>query len=488
MKTELYPEFEKAFGKITLTDAAKSRIISTCKAENAKLREIPKRSGLKLAAILAAAALILGGTVCAAMNGVFGGGLKSHIPENLPSDMAEYPGTVMLPPTGEIHTETDETSESDSAGISVTCDAVSGGGNVIYINLTVRGTDGNSPLTLSPGRILERAYSHDASVTFSDGTKKEIQFWKTESGSDLLRFEGLLILSDAEKSHIGEKAVLNTGHLEYDFSVSTDAKLSAPLGELLSTLEESEAVREGECLRYANGEVAYRYTLGKGDAANAAFGKLGFSSDLPEAFIDSYAIAPYGEISGGRQYDALYIGYSGAPILEADGYETKIIEYSDSRKVIAIAASGRDVTLSALSGITSLRAVEYGTELISDPLECEILLAASDGEITTVLDNVKINVGGEKILLDSLKLDAASLTLYGTTDAKTLPGLEPLMAGAKLTTSDSREIACGDKFSSGTDADGRFTMNWILSEVIDPRKVTSLELGGKSIEISESVK
>lgn len=131
MKTELYPEFEKAFEKITLTAAAKSRIISTCKAENAKLREIPKRSGLKLAAILAAAALILGGTVCAAMNGVFGGRLKSHIPKNLPSDMAEYPGSVMLPPNGEIHTETDETSENDPAGISVTCDAVSGGGNVI---------------------------------------------------------------------------------------------------------------------------------------------------------------------------------------------------------------------------------------------------------------------------------------------------------------------------------------------------------------------
>ena len=87
--------------------------------------------------------------------------------------------------------------------------------------------------------------------------------------------------------------------------------------ELLSTLEESEAVRDGEYLRYANGEVAYRYTLGKGNAANVTFGELGFSSDLPESFIDPYAIAPYGEISGGRQYDALYIGYSGAPILEA---------------------------------------------------------------------------------------------------------------------------------------------------------------------------
>ncbi len=153
------------------------------------------------------------------MNGVFGGRLKSHITENLPSDMTEYPGNVMLPPTGETRAEPDETSENDPAGISVTCDVVSGGGNVIYINLTVRGNDGQSPLTLSPGRILSRAYSHDASVTFSDGTKKNIQLWKTDSAPDLLHFEGLLILSDAEKSHIGEKALLNTGHLEYDFSV-----------------------------------------------------------------------------------------------------------------------------------------------------------------------------------------------------------------------------------------------------------------------------
>ena len=82
---------------------------------------------------------------------------------------------------------------------------------------------------------------------------------------------------------------------------------------------------------------------------------------------------------------------------------------------------------------------------------------------------MKIKVGGEKISLDSLKLDAASLTLYGTTGVKALPGLESLMATAKLTTSDGREIACVDKFSAGTDADGRFTMNWIISEVIDPR-------------------
>ena len=101
---------------------------------------------------------------------------------------------------------------------------------------------------------------------------------------------------------------------------------------------------------------------------------------------------------------------------------------------------------------------------------------------------MKIKVGGEKIILDSLKLDAASLTLYGTTDVKALPGLESLMATAKLTTSDGREIACGDKFSAGTNADGRFTMNWILSEVIDPRKVTSLELGGKSVGIPELAK
>ena len=446
-------ELKRSFDSIKLGESARARIISVCRAETVRPR---RRVGVRRAVAIIVAALLAGGTICAAVGGVIRHTFRRRIPDSLPGGMVERPKIEL------------SASDSDTAADDyvITCDAVAGGGGTFCFELTLRRSDGGNVIDTSAK--IERVYSNDASATLPDGTKKNITLWGLDVSTPAeIRLGGTLIGTD---SLIGENVTLNTGHIGYDAVSVSDPELTAPLCELLAPVGSSGVVHTGDDLVYADGSVAYGFTLEKGD------GRIGFSEAFPDAVIDSFAIAPHGEIRGDRQYDALYIGYSGAPVLELDGYRTDIVEYGE-RSVIAISAPGRDVTLEELDSL-SARAVTYISETLTEPREAVVRLAGSDKLIEKTFEPVEVTVGGGTILFDRISLSASALTLSGSTDADELPGLEEMMKDALIVGSDGKKRVCGDKFTAGTTADGRFEVSWILREITAPDEVSALEFGG----------
>lgn len=454
-------ELKRGFDSVKLGESARARIISVCKAEAARQRH---RVSVRRVIAIIAAALIVGGTVCAAVSGVIRHTFSRRIPDSLPGDMVERSGTELNAPGSDAATDS----------FVITCDAVSGGGGTFCFELTLRRADGGNVIDTSAE--IERVYSGDASVTLPDGTKKDIVLWGLDVSTPTeIRLGGTLICPD---SLIGESVTLNIGHIRYDSVTVSDPELTAPLCELLAAVGSSEVTRTGDDLVYADGSVAYGFTLENGD------GRLGFSKAFPDAVIDSFAVAPHGEIHGDRQYDALYIGYSGAPVLEFDGYRTDIVEYGE-RAVIAISAPGRDVTLDEFDSM-SARAVTYISETLTEPREAVVRLAGSDKLIEKTFDPVEVTIGGGTILFDRISLSATALTLSGSTDADELPGLEEMMKDALLVGADGGKKVCGDKFTAGTTSDGRFEASWLLREIAAPDEVQALELGGAVFRLGDN--
>ncbi len=115
-----------------------------------------------------------------------------------------------------------------------------------------------------------------------------------------------------------------------------------------------------------------------------------------------------------------------------------------------------------------------------------VTLPAASTPIDCAIPPLTLTANGTTITLDRLTLDGTNLILTGHCSATgriELPDLGPILDAATLTLDDGSTVACGTKNGSGTDADGRFVLNWLMATVVDPTRVTAITLDGVTVPL-----
>lgn len=190
-------------GEQRIPDEARARIMAACRTEAARTRRLPRpAAGILIAAAIITAATLTVGAIGSATEW-FGlrGWSQSHFVDD--------PDIVI--PQPDARTTVDA---STDASLELRCHAVTGGGNQLYLALTLARTNGSDVVTVAAGETLLQIDFPDSALTFDDGTTKKVYISHlADSTPDCIRLEGSVLLNNAELAHIGQTATLAPGEM-----------------------------------------------------------------------------------------------------------------------------------------------------------------------------------------------------------------------------------------------------------------------------------
>lgn len=195
--------FFRKLRKERLPNDARARIMAACRAEAAHTKRTPRRTAMLLiaAAVITAATLTVGAIGSATEWFGLRGRAESHF--------ADDPDIVITQP--------DAVATVDDGGLApivLSCDAVTGGGNQLYLGLTLKRTDGSNVLAVEDGETLLYIDFPGAVLTLPDGTQRKVYISPLgDSTPDCIRLEGSVLLYNADLVHIGQPATFEPGEM-----------------------------------------------------------------------------------------------------------------------------------------------------------------------------------------------------------------------------------------------------------------------------------
>ena len=221
------------------------------------------------------------------------------------------------------------------------------------------------------------------------------------------------------------------------------------------------------------------------------------SDEYPDAVIESYAIAPHGEITSGlgRQPQALYLRIRTESLpcdspenlvfrsAEAE-YETRSVDIIEDGYIIAIKKTDfTDFTEDDLFDIVGCSGKVFTeSELCSFDEGVRVSLDFKHEAVDMTIDPVTIKLATGDIVIDSVSMTNSQVNLYGTCTAEgKLFDLN--LNDAYAICEDGGTVALGHKNSAGTLPDGTFTIQWQNETVIDPEKIVSIVVNGTAIDL-----
>ena len=120
--------------------------------------------------------------------------------------------------------------------------------------------------------------------------------------------------------------------------------------------------------------------------------------------------------------------------------------------------------------------------VFSEPLPVTITVNSAEKQVTFEDGEFEILDSGIKLTCGSIS--AANVHFYGvcTLEGK-LYGLQDILKDACLIYDDGTTVPLGGKTDAGTLENGLFTVGWITGTLIDPERVTAIQIDGQTITI-----
>ncbi len=186
-----------------LPNEARAQIMASCRAEAARTRHLPRRTaGIIIAAAVITAATLTVGAIGSA-TAWFGlrGKTESHFVDD-PDIVITQPDALATVDTG------------NASPLEFRCDAVTGGGNQLYLSLSLTRTDGSDVITVEDGETLLHIDFPNAAITLADGTARKVYITPLgDSTPGCVHLEGSSLLYNADLVHIGQPATLTPGEM-----------------------------------------------------------------------------------------------------------------------------------------------------------------------------------------------------------------------------------------------------------------------------------
>ena len=180
---------KSAVQKLSLTESGKARILYGCRDyELTVSKRSPRVKWTLIAATILILMLTVGAVAVVSLRSPMTE-VKTHAGEDL--EIVDTQDSIIFEPI-----EDDE--------YIVSCDSVTGGGTEVYINITVKRSDGAIMTDrVSGGGTLPFVFAHYAELKLSDGTTSTLTFVATnDSNESVFHMEGHTILIGCEESKI----------------------------------------------------------------------------------------------------------------------------------------------------------------------------------------------------------------------------------------------------------------------------------------------
>lgn len=186
-----------------LPQAARARIMAACRAEVSRPPRIPRRAaGIIIAAALLIAATLTVGAIGSATEWF---GLRGKTQSHFMGD----PDIVIAQPDAVAAVD-----PGADTPLTLRCDAVTGGGNQLYLSLTLTRTDGGNIVTVEAGETLLQIDFPDAVITFADGAARKVYLTPlADSKPDCVRMEGSALLYDTDLARLDQAVTLIPGEM-----------------------------------------------------------------------------------------------------------------------------------------------------------------------------------------------------------------------------------------------------------------------------------
>ena len=507
-----------AVEKLTLSEAAKRRIIAGCEeASECETRRAPRiRWTLVTAALLLVALTV--GTLAA--TGVFRkapGRNKSHF--GTQSEIAFEPIISEIPANSNAVL-------SDDGEYVIRLNALTGGEDKVYIDCFLTRKDGGAITDKSSdGGELPLVNGGTGTLTLSDGTDSEV-FFKTISDSTETEYhlEGMALLvkprtedsdyeeylktrcySDEEIKELLDGATVSVGGL---FCVTDNTEridfAKHDLGEIIGDAEPGEAVPDKEPFYYYEDILVPNNIISELGAGGM---EIPLSSD-GAVVIDNFAFAPYGysRTDDETQVMALYINLKGFDedvgsfIIESQDDDTRLLtgavtshpapgiitvaihdEYQnnvtpeDLWKILGL--TGRRVETDAVCSFSS--AIEINGDFKNDVIERDI------DPVTMRFENGSLTITKVYISNTDLKLYGTSSVLGGTygTDGED-KSFDEIIKAAYVVTDNGETVMLGQKLVGGYDPETDLeVIGWQCETVLDPEKIAEIYIGDAVIKL-----
>ncbi len=474
---------ERAMRNVKLSDKARYRILSECKNEaEAPRKETVGHSPVRRVMALAATIALLSCTIFIVM--AINGGWFARLGTG--SHLGTDPDIIAF--------QSDEAyALSEDGKYALICDAVSGSTERLFFSLSVSKSDGSDLMELEKNEILHSVRAYGASADFGGGLVKELYMYGVE-GSDpkTVRLEGSVLLKIAEQDKVGKNATLNIDGFTATVAEINDIPLGGEsLGDMLKAADPVKAKENGVYITYSDGTQVMKYTV---DDAGL---DIPLSDKYPDVVIESYAIAPHGEITSalGRQPQALYLRIRSGAIpcdrpeniifRSADTeYETFSVDTVEDGFILAIKkADFTDFTEDDLFDIVGCSGKIFTeSDLCAFEQGVTVSLDFKHEALDINVDPITVKLATGNIVIDRVSMTNSQVNLFGscTADGK-LYDLD--LNGAYAVCEDGSTVALGSKNSAGTLPDGTFTIQWQNETVIDPEKIVSIVVNDTAIDV-----
>ena len=474
-----------SFDKITLSDAAKRRIVAACRTDAAPAKGRSFRAAWAAAAAVFLVAVMTVGTLAAV--GVFRKGpgvVDPHI--DTAQDIEFNPIVVDL-----SHDENEVL--SDDGQYVLRFNSITGSEEKIYIDCTLTRKDGGviTDVRTDEG-ALPQLLGHGM-IKLSDGSDNEVFFYAlSDSAETEYHMEGWTVLVrnyDGDPDHYDEYRD-NKYYSADEIDALLDGAMIIPGGFKLRADNFDPIPFAKEDL----GKILEGYEADDAYPLEERGLNIPLSAD-GSVVIDNFAFAPY-HVSGRVDVPlALYIdlkGYAG------DSWAFTTQKKDDSRAyrvyvasnnaqdhiTVAICNETGDMTQYDLENITGISEVRQYDDLICG-FSSELGVKGGFKNVTLEVefDPVEVVYDNGKIVLNRAYVTNTDLRLYGQCEGEGKRiGLDAICDAAYVVTVDGERVMLGTKSDGGTLNDEDL-IEWQCATVLDPETIASIHIGDAVITL-----
>ncbi len=480
-----------SFDKITLSGAAKRRIVAACSTDAAPAKGRSFRAAWAAAAAVFLVAVMTVGTLAAV--GVFRKGPGVVDPHVDTTQDIEFNPIVVDLSRDEDGALYENEALSDDGQYVLKFNSLTGSEEKIYIDCTLTRKDGGviTDVRTDEG-ALPQLLGHGM-LYLSDGSDREVFFYALSDSS--------------ETEYHMEGGALMSRKFDADFDSYDEYRDNKYYSaeEIDALLDGAKVIPGGFKLRADNtSPIPFaKEDLGKileGYEPDDAYPleERGLNTPLSadgSVVIDNFAFAPY--IRSGRpdSMQALYLnlkGYTGdcasfkTERKDGSPYYGMVVVGKNAQDLmtVVIFSDTQDVTPYDLENITGISEVRHYDDIICG-FSSELSVKGGFKNVTLEVsfDPVEVVYDNGKIVLNRAYVTNTDLRLFGHNEGEgECIGLGAMCDAAYVVTVDGERVMLGTK-GAGGNINGEFMIGWQCATALDPETIASIHIGDAVITL-----